>query len=118
MKSNKRLLYVIITLILIIIIVFAGIVFLGNYHFDRICQEEFRNRQFSILSNIDSLKNQTGLEFARTLSITHTTYEANVKTPEELLGVFCNVRVLLCKKESGEIRYCQEYEVPFTALVD
>lgn len=115
--KNKRLLGAILTLIVIIVIAFAGIYVLGNYQFDRICWDEFRNREILILSNLDSLKNQTGLELARTLSITHTTYEANVKTPEELLGVFCNVRVLLCKKDNGEIRYCQEYEIPFTVQV-
>jgi hypothetical protein len=102
-------------LVVIIAAVYAGSLFLWDYQLDSACREEFGNRELSILSSLDPLKSREGLEFARVLSVGHTAYEANVKTPEELLGVFCNARVLLCRREAGEFRYCQEYEVPFSA---
>jgi len=116
-KKGKPILLIIPVLIVIIIVVFIGSHFLWNYYFDKICQEDFREKQFAILSSLNPLKNQTGLEFARTIAVVHTSYKADVKTPSEVLGVFCSANVLLCKKESGEIQYCQEYAVPFTAAV-
>jgi hypothetical protein len=112
MKKNPFML-VIIVLVIAVIVILSAAGTIGRYSLDRTCQDGFAGMEIAVLGGIDSLRAQSGLEFARTVSVFYTNYDADVKTPQEMHGVFCTARVALCKKENGEIQYCQEYDIPF-----
>jgi len=104
-------------LILVIIVIFAVAYYVGYYGLQRTCQTEYNENEFSILSKLNPVKEQTGTEYARTLYVTFTSYRGDVKTPENIHEVYCSAYVMLCKKDNGDIQYCQDYVVPFSAEV-